>query len=98
MPERKARCGRFTVSNVYLSELVLKDTFPALQAMFEGMIITKAENVFHADKMEYVAFHPDFDMVDLCSELPLYRILLSQSKAEKTGVVTYTREIQKVGG
>jgi hypothetical protein len=66
MTERR-RMGRFTIS----CRLVGHAPKAAL-AILEGCIVTRAESLWHADRIEYTGISEHFDLIQIGDEVPMY--------------------------
>ena len=93
---RTGRVGRFKVSTGLLRDALSKDRFDEGECAYEGMIVTRAENMFCSDMIELMAFHREFDLINLNEEVPLYDVLITLNIDDK-GVRTYSREIKRQG-
>lgn len=64
---RENRLARF-----YISEFIIKERTPAAMLILAGLLPVKAESQLYADRVEYVAYGDQFDVVPKGSEAPLY--------------------------
>lgn len=61
------RIGAFSVSLT-----LIRRHADALRAAFEGCVITRAEAVYHMNRIDYVGMHADFDEAPLHETPPNY--------------------------
>lgn len=66
MSERK-RFGKFTISG-----RMLHAAPKAVLAILNGCVVTRAESLWHCDRIEYTAFGDHFDEIDIGDEVPEY--------------------------
>lgn len=92
----KVRFGRFTVSNVEFQMAIERDDYSVLDCLYEGMIVVRAECVFHRDRTEVVALNPAFDLIERNEEAPNYRILLTKNVDDDNNLIGYTRQITRI--
>jgi hypothetical protein len=52
----------------------------AVLAILKGCIVTRAEHMFHSQRIEYVARGEHFDAVPWCEELPWYDVEVKDLK------------------
>lgn len=66
------RYGRFAIDIAAME----RDHTTALAAL-DGCIVLRAEASYASHRVEYLAWHPEFDQLDVLSETPLYRAVVS---------------------
>jgi len=65
------RVGRFTVSLRFHRDAM--DSAGDGANLFHGMFIIEAAPMLHADLIEYVGVHPDFDLLERGERAPWYQ-------------------------
>lgn len=77
MPEhnmvKSKRWGRF-----HISRHIVEDQPTTVLSMLAGMVIVRAEMMYHLDSIEYYAYADEFEEVDEGAEAPFYTAEMSQ--------------------
>lgn len=72
---KKYKLGRFDIPR----EVILDDPETAI-AITNGMLIFRAEMMFHTDAVEYMTVSPMFDEIDNGSIPPYYEIIVEKNE------------------
>jgi len=79
----RANKGKF-----YVAAHLLESEPSVVLAVLEGMVIVRAEMLYHNDKVEYFAFGPMFDELPKGATVPEYRCYLT---VDDDGAVIHRR-------
>lgn len=66
------RIGRFKIPR----QVIIEDPEMAIEVL-KGIIIFRAEMMFHLDCIEYIGISPNFDPIKEGEESPVYEVLVS---------------------
>ena len=66
------RYGKFEVSMA-----LIEDNPKEVNRIFEGLVVTRAEHLFHKDTIEYIAWSPYFRECEVGEEIPEYMAMCS---------------------
>lgn len=74
------RIGRFTIGRT-----VIEDTPEVALAVMRKVIVVRAEMMYAADTVEYVALSPDFQVVEGGCSAPEYRVIVTEIPTSGVG-------------
>jgi hypothetical protein len=74
------RLGRFRVAWSLLSSISPE----LLTGIFERTIVVRAESMYQYEAIDYVAYHPDFELLTEGEVIPLYECLFHSTDRSAT--------------
>ena len=77
---RKRRIGKVLITN----QLIAEGDVDELARILKDLVVVRAEQMFSAESIEYIALSSKFEEIDSAEKIPEYRILIdSESKEVK---------------
>lgn len=86
---KNRRYGRFTISGDWLEKLEDKPEW--INIVFNGLIIFRAEHLYHMHAVEYVAYSEYFDLLDVGHIIPKYTLVIEETAEGEIESVEWKR-------